>query len=152
MSPTGIPFKRETLFGDPACLECGVVMHNSRGDRRFCGHSCRRLFAKRKNTEKHLRSKARDPLRNRRNTVIRDYGLSWDEYQALLAAQGGVCKICNFPPTAKGLYVDHDHHTGAVRGLLCSRCNSGLGMFRDDASILMSAITYLAKKVIDVAS
>jgi hypothetical protein len=48
------------------------------------------------------------------------------EYEARLAAQGGVCAICGRPPKTRRLDVDHEHKTGAVRGLLCHRCNRNL--------------------------
>lgn len=60
---------------------------------------------------------------------------------ALLEAEGGHCAICFQPATA----VDHDHHTGKVRGLLCKHCNVGLGMFADDPERLENAILYLSR-------
>lgn len=66
------------------------------------------------------------------------YGLTEDEYELMLEAQGGVCAICHRPervrrgPGEPRLSVDHDHITGMVRGLLCQSCNVICGMFRDD--------------------
>jgi len=57
--------------------------------------------------------------------------------------QEGLCAICRGPSGRRALGVDHDHTTGAVRGLLCSTCNSGLGGFRDNAALLIEAIVYL---------
>jgi hypothetical protein len=77
------------------------------------------------------------------------YGLSAEEYQFLLATQRGVCAICSQKETAilKGtlcdLSVDHDHRTDAVRGLLCSKCNSLLGYASDDPTRLLRALEYL---------
>jgi hypothetical protein len=65
--------------------------------------------------------------------------MTQEEYDALLQAQEGKCKICGAPPTA----VDHDHETGEVRGLLCRACNLGLGYFKDSAELLQRAIAYL---------
>jgi hypothetical protein len=53
-------------------------------------------------------------------------GLELAAYEARLAAQGGVCAICGRPPKTRRLDVDHEHKTGAVRGLLCHRCNRNL--------------------------
>ena len=53
-------------------------------------------------------------------------GVGDDEYEWMLAEQGGVCAICGSPPKSRRLHVDHDHKTGAVRGLLCFRCNRAL--------------------------
>jgi len=78
------------------------------------------------------------------------YGLTHDQYQAMLQEQNGVCAICKRPPTAKKrLAIDHDHDCcpaggscgKCVRGLLCFRCNSLIG--RTDADTLRSAIAYL---------
>ena len=58
------------------------------------------------------------------------------------------CEICGIRATEltkKTLFIDHDHNTGRVRGLLCTNCNAGLGMFRDDTTLLKSAIDYLNK-------
>lgn len=91
------------------------------------------------------------PIResNRAAHLRRMYGLSCKEYAALVEAQHGVCAICGQPETrtrdgvVQHLVVDHDHETGAVRGLLCAMCNLGLGYFRDDAKRLASAVQYL---------
>lgn len=65
---------------------------------------------------------------------------------ALLDAQGGVCAICGNDEDGTGqrqLSVDHGHETGAVRGLLCNRCNPMLGYARDSIAVLQAAIEYL---------
>lgn len=54
-----------------------------------------------------------------------------EKYEQLFDIQGGRCAICDAPPTPKrGLSVDHEHLTGRVRGLLCTRCNMGIGYFK----------------------
>jgi hypothetical protein len=70
----------------------------------------------------------------------RRYGLTVEEADALLAAQGGVCAICK---TAPAVHVDHDHATGAVRALLCFNCNGGLGQFKDNPLALHAAAYYV---------
>lgn len=71
------------------------------------------------------------PLR-RNDDLVRRYGITEAGYNELLANQGGVCAICRRPETLvrrgllSPLMVDHDHSTGRVRGLICSRCNLGL--------------------------
>lgn len=78
--------------------------------------------------------------------IKRHYGMTVDQYHGLLNSQGGVCAICRGQNTNGRRYaVDHDHETGTVRGLLCSQCNVGLGMFRDSTSLLTEAISYLLK-------
>jgi hypothetical protein len=63
----------------------------------------------------------------------------------MVEAQGNKCKICGNPETVKGrsLSVDHCHRTGKIRGLLCGKCNTGLGKFRDSDKILKKALDYL---------
>lgn len=74
----------------------------------------------------------------------RRLGVTHDEFLALLAAQDGVCAICgNGNDRGRQLSIDHDHATGAVRGLLCDRCNPMLGYARDSIAILRAAIAYL---------
>jgi hypothetical protein len=80
------------------------------------------------------------------------YRLTLDEYQSLIKRQGGLCAICGRRPPVKqgrhtGLVIDHDHKTGLVRGLLCQRCNYGLGVFRDDPALFLKVIDYLASEV-----
>jgi hypothetical protein len=82
---------------------------------------------------------------DRKRSLKNRYGLSVADYEAMLAAQGGVCAICGQPDsTGRRLSVDHDHNTGAVRGLLCSHCNRGIGHFKDSTTLLARAIEYLA--------
>lgn len=71
------------------------------------------------------------------------YGMVPGQWDALHAAQKGVCAICGNPPKQKALAVDHCHATGKVRALLCHRCNNALGLFRDDPIIMAKAIAYL---------
>lgn len=75
---------------------------------------------------------------------LKKYGLSLIEYKAMFESQTGRCAICKSAPTLKRLSVDHDHKTGAVRGLLCTNCNLGLGNFKDDQEILKAASDYLS--------
>jgi hypothetical protein len=74
-----------------------------------------------------------------------NYNIGLDDYNDLFNAQEGCCIICDVHQSnlKKPLFVDHDHVTGKVRGLLCSACNSLLGYAHDNISILESAIKYL---------
>ena len=82
-----------------------------------------------------------------RNSTLKKYNLTHDSYIELLQQQDCVCKICGIPadkaPGKGVLCVDHDHETNKIRGLLCSRCNTGIGLFFDDVLILQNAINYL---------
>lgn len=76
--------------------------------------------------------------------MLKKYGLSVEDYDRLFKAQSGACAICKTAPKPyRRLSVDHDHRTGVVRGLLCQRCNTGLGMFSDSSGLLQTASLYL---------
>ena len=75
---------------------------------------------------------------------LKVYGLTKDDYQQMLENQRGRCAICGKEPIRRKLAVDHDHETGLIRGLLCFRCNFGLGWFQDDISRLRRAVSHLA--------
>jgi hypothetical protein len=75
---------------------------------------------------------------------LKEYGITFSDYQKLFESQGGKCAICG-KHINKRLCVDHDHLTNAVRGLLCTSCNLGLGYFYDDPEIVKSALEYLMK-------
>lgn len=89
----------------------------------------------------------RKKLTKRKNDLAA-YGLTPESFEAMSKAQGEMCAICKGPPAGKYsvLVVDHSHDTGEVRGLLCSPCNMGIGMLKDDVAVLQSAVRYLAQK------
>lgn len=72
-----------------------------------------------------------------------------EEFLQMNEEQGGLCVICHRPETSmargrvRSLAVDHDHKTGRVRALLCSRCNLSIGRFEDDPALLEAAAAYL---------
>jgi hypothetical protein len=83
-----------------------------------------------------------EPHRGRRRQSR--YGITAEQYDAMLAAQGGVCAICGeVCKSGRSLAVDHDHVTGEVRGLLCGTCNRGIGYLKDDATLLKAALHYV---------
>jgi len=79
----------------------------------------------------------------------KNYGVTLEWYREQLSKQGDVCAICRQPETTVirgkmiAMSVDHDHNTGRARGLLCTACNRGLGLFRDSDDLLQAAIQYL---------
>ncbi len=80
----------------------------------------------------------------RANHFQRLYGLSLAERDFRIAEQAGVCAICKGPPRdGQSLHMDHDHKTGSCRRFLCSNCNRGLGLFRDNPELLEAAARYL---------
>lgn len=97
--------------------------------------------------ERDNKSKTRDRV----SALKRHYGLTIEDYDRMVQEQGGVCAICRNPESRSTngrvhhLCVDHDHRTGAVRGLLCRRCNRMLGVFKDDVTLLRDGLTYLER-------
>jgi len=81
---------------------------------------------------------------NRQANYRRKYGIEVEEYERLLAEQGGVCAVCGGSDNRR-LNTDHNHATGEVRGLLCSNCNLGIGKFRDNPEFLTAAAAYLER-------
>lgn len=77
------------------------------------------------------------------------YGISVEDYDAMLEKQDGGCAICGrteSDETGRRLHVDHDHGTGELRGLLCNACNRGIGYFGDDIDRMEAAILYLGRQ------
>lgn len=78
------------------------------------------------------------------------FGITPEQYLEMLEAQDGLCAICERPERStdkkgwtKALAVDHDHDTGAIRGLLCANCNKGIGNLGDSVETLIAAAAYL---------
>jgi hypothetical protein len=85
--------------------------------------------------------------KNALHIKLRRKGLTIEDYDRIVAQHGGVCDICGGPPDGRwGTFtLDHCHETGALRGLLCSKCNRGIGYFKDDPDRLMRAVKYLRR-------
>jgi hypothetical protein len=152
----GIAYRRGTL--PPKQLMLGIhslsnVDHDARtADCAVCGLQVPIRVRTRKarggiecaaKVEEHRRKGNRKPGREARARyrLRKKYKITQDDYDRMVADQQGRCAICHSEPPK--LSVDHDHATGAVRGLLCTRCNIGLGFMRDDISLLNSAARYL---------
>jgi Recombination endonuclease VII len=87
----------------------------------------------------------------RRSDLKNKYGITLAEYDALLQAQNGRCAVCETKPTQKILHVDHDHVTGELRGLLCSACNTALGLLNDDPKRIRALAAYVAQYKLEAA-
>lgn len=78
---------------------------------------------------------------------IRAYGITEKQYEHMYAEQEGTCAICHTPESQlhpdKTLGIDHNHVTGHVRGLLCGRCNSAIGLLKESDEIILSMLSYL---------
>jgi len=137
--------------GKPPCPRCGGPKFRS-------SKQCRKCGGTKYDDEQHLT--AAEKMRAYRQTpkgaaVIRNanlkstHGITVLEYDAMVEAQGGVCAACNLPETHRNqhgpvrLAVDHNHETGAIRGLLCQRCNTSLGLLSDSPERIRGLLLYL---------
>lgn len=110
---------------------------------KYCSIACRRDW----HYNRWKSSGGRRDSRKQQDYWLRSkYGISSDDRDKMLADQKGCCAICKVSePSGYNWHVDHDHVTGKVRGLLCSKCNQGLGLFDEKTSNLEEAIKYLRK-------
>lgn len=104
-------------------------------------NACRLVYSK------AYRAKHAEKVRaqGRKSNLKTRHGVTPEWYATTLAAQGNGCAICASPPDGRWRRhpIDHDHATGRVRGVLCNRCNRGLGLFSDSADRLQAAAEYL---------
>lgn len=81
----------------------------------------------------------------RRWNLQKLYGITIEEYDAMLEAQNGVCLVCQEEDKDTNLAVDHCHSTGRVRGLLCNNCNRAIGLLKDNPAVIKRAAAYLER-------
>ena len=93
----------------------------------------------------------RNSFYNREVSLLCRYNLTVEAFEALSQAQNHKCKICGMHESdnvkSRQLYVDHDHKTGEIRGLLCNGCNLMLGNARENPTILLKGIQYLKRRL-----
>lgn len=129
------------------CAHCGcefselnIRIREGRG--KFCSNECYKEYrAKNKKDEKEL---------NRIYQKKTKYGIVKEEYDKLFVSQNNRCLICGveFDSKTKGV-VDHNHKTGLVRGILCNKCNTLLGMANENIEVLENAIKYLKNNIVE---
>lgn len=142
---------------DGNCVECRLLRKRASDARNRTSINEAAKLRKRIARAKNPRSERRKSVRTK---MLKAYGLTEHDYQSLYDKQEGHCAICqaflvsrlddtrdvysgNHAPDNYTARVDHCHKTGIVRGLLCSRCNTGLGQFQDNEQFLQQAIGYL---------
>lgn len=150
------------VLNHTSCRECEQLRSEGRKRCQGCSEiKTRDEFHARRNADGResickVCSASRSQARNARPDVRRSsqaakrlarYGISPERYEQLLTKQGGQCAICGQQDhRGRGAFcVDHDHVTGAVRGLLCMPCNSLLGQAGDDLDVLRAAVNYLER-------
>ena len=148
--------KPHTAENFRACEEIrnGAPYHYIKKKCRSCEHIARVEYGK-KHADRQNRNRRMAPNKfanYRKHNLKKAYGLTVEQYDVLLESQGGKCAICRadnngIAVSGRQIHfaVDHDHNTGRVRGLLCTKCNHGLGEFRDNVERLHAAIQYLER-------
>lgn len=117
-------------FHEKPCKECGNLFTPTAPSELYCSDLCK---------DKGSASAY----------LIRNYGISYEEYMRMHSEQGGKCKLCGGEGFLMRkhhktkLVVDHCHSTGKIRGLLCHNCNRALGLMQDNVETLQNAIDYL---------
>ena len=102
-------------------------------------YTCRKCHNKEYNWKKY-----HNPITKREYMYKKRYGITVNDYNEMLISQDGMCAICKTDKKIKGYFhVDHCHDTKKIRGLLCIRCNAGIGYFKDNILNLEKAIVYL---------
>jgi hypothetical protein len=115
--------------------------HYPFGECKECIKECRRNKYNSGDGKKKYRQSVRSLL------LEKKYGISKEQFDIMLKQQSGLCCICGNKEKDRELSVDHDHKTGAIRGLLCRHCNFAIGILKDDVGIMSRMIMYLQKSV-----
>jgi hypothetical protein len=128
------------------------------GNRKYRCDACERERARRRRQDFADKYRYRNGIvgidgevslsRDRKYFLKRKYGITEEQFRALLSAQGSRCRICDLQLRVAGpretlAHVDHDHATGVIRGILCRHCNSAVGYLRDSPERARRAADYL---------
>ena len=120
------------------CEYCNKEFIQTRPDKKYCNSKCKDKSSRKKNGWR---------VSKRRSWKKQNISSSFklNDYFLLVEKQENRCAICNRHRSelTYDLCVDHDHITGKIRGLLCHKCNCGLGIFKDNVEILQKSINYL---------
>ena len=122
-------FRKPYRYPSQVCELCDSRYAPTNGKQRFC-HAC-------------IRSG-----QVRICIVARSYGITYADYENMLDVQQKLCAICKTDLSVLSrnqVHIDHSHATGAVRGILCSRCNQALGLFKDNPLVMRNAADYVER-------
>lgn len=122
------------------CIICNEIKEETEfysrvGRTKLCP-SCKKCYTK------NINNRQLEKYGTYRNyNLVKKYGITVDDYDAMYETQKGRCLICD---SAEILFIDHNHKTGQIRGLLCHNCNVGIGHFKDDPKLLSKAKEYVS--------
>ena len=127
-----------------ACAHCNKDFKWESQKKTYCSRSCAGKAYHLKHGKRRANAarqrRLSDPRYAKNLKLKSNYGLTIDQYEQMVVAQDGRCRICH---KETKLHVDHDHSTGLVRALLCNGCNRGLGYFNENIEALKNAAAYL---------
>jgi len=135
--------KKDTV--KKVCPECQRDFIVSFINKKYCSNVCMNKFNKRNYYQNNKDKWEENWKRRTINRRLKQFGITEEEYTEMVVSQDGKCDICGQHPSKKSLCVDHDHKTGKVRGLLCDKCNTGIGNLEDNITYLKNSIKYLKK-------
>lgn len=127
------------------CQECLVeyTLGVESTQHKYCSVSCRNKFHN-KNGGKKYRNSPKGKLAMRSWRLNKVFNITQEEFDSLFASQHHSCAICKTKiPTGSNWHIDHCHTSGAIRGILCSKCNQGIGLLGDTAESVKKAYEYL---------
>lgn len=104
---------------------------------------CKNAYVVQNRKKPEVAARRRERERTQKYWIKDRFGLTREQWESRLIAQEGLCACCFNLPNERGFYVDHDHTTGKIRGLVCQHCNTMLGMAQDDQERLRRGIEYL---------
>lgn len=125
--------------GTGVCAHCGAVPLGWKQSAKGASPRCSIGLQESKNSPNRNTHRSRTLVSHGWGTLRRKHGLTVDE--ARLFREGKSCEVCG---STERLCVDHCHRSGKIRGILCDRCNRGLGYFRDSVKLLAMATVYLS--------
>lgn len=127
----GIRAPRQGMYNCEDCADRYSELREIKISRGLCGNGCGRARREGKTTCSECAARSsryRGEHPGRPSRILRVYGITEEDYERRFAAQGGRCEICGGEPKGGApLFIDHDHLSGKVRGLLCSKCNLRIG-------------------------
>lgn len=134
--------KREAVESVVGIRECGLCVQPKPLDEFYV---TKKRAKRHGGTYLHYYCKLCTALISRESRLWRLFNITSDEYDRILAFQGGGCAICGQIAKNYALNVDHDHKTGLIRGLVCWIHNQAIGLFRDSPELLKRAVSYLER-------